>query len=99
MSNAAMRNGSNTVTNRYTDSKEKEDTEAIFPVPKKPVCNRAKKNKAIRASERASFRNEGLVLTACPFTPLTSVKGVSVVVVAILVSNSLQRTRDVKKVT
>ena len=99
MSNAPIRNGSNSGTNRYTESKEKEDTEAIFPVPKKPVCNNTKKNRAIRASERASFLNDGFVVIACPFAPFTRVTGVSVVVIAILVSSSLQRTRDVKKVT
>ena len=97
---APMSNGSNTGTNRYTDSNENDDTDAILPVPKNPVCNNTKKNNAIRASERASFRNDGFVLTTCPFAPpLTRVSGVSVVVVAILVSSSLQSTRVVKKVT
>jgi len=63
MSNAVIKKGSNRGTSRYTDSSEKEEIDAIFPVPKKPVCNRKKKNKAILASDKASFRKEGFVGT------------------------------------
>jgi hypothetical protein len=97
-SNAPMRNGSNTGTSRYTDSKENEEIEAIFPVPKNPVCNNTKKNNAIRASERANFRKEGFVVTACPFIPFVRTTGDSIDL-ATFVSSSLQRTRVVKNVT
>lgn len=59
MRRTPIRNGSKIGTRRYTDSREKEDREAIFPVPKNPVWRRIKKNKAIRASERANLRKEG----------------------------------------
>ena len=98
ISNAPMRNGSKTGTRRYTDSKENEEIEAIFPVPKNPICNKTKKKSAIRASERANFRNEGLVVTTCPFIPFVNITGASNDF-ATLVSSSLQRTRIVKKVT
>ncbi len=97
-SNAPMRKGSNTGTRRYTDSKENEEIEAIFPVPKNPVCNNTKKNSAIRASERVNFRNEGFVVTACPFIPFVKMACVSIDF-ATFVSSSLQRTRVVKNVT
>jgi|SRR5947207_393714 len=97
-SNAPMRKGSNTGTRRYTDSKENEEIEAIFPVPKNPVCKSTKKNSAIRASERFNFRNEGFVVTACPFIPLAKMACV-LIDFATFVSSSLQRTRVVKNVT
>jgi len=102
MSKAPMRNGSNTGTRRYTDSNEKDEILAIFPVPKKPVCNNTKKNRAILASESARFRNdgEGRAEMIWPLTPLPleRITGPSVVAVATFVSSSLQSTSVVKKV-
>lgn len=98
MSNTPIRNGSNIGTRRYTDSSENEETDAIFPVPKNPVCSSTKKNSAIRASERANLRNDGLDVTACPFIPFVRMTGVSIDF-ATFVSSSLHRTRVAKKVT
>jgi len=102
MSKAPIRNGSNTGTRRYTDSNENDETLAMFPVPKKPVCNNTKKNKAILASESTRFRKgredgAGIIwpLTPLPFERTT---GPSVVAVATFVSSSLQRTSVMKKV-
>lgn len=91
-------NGSNTVTRRYTDSNENDEIEAILPVPKNPVCSSTKKNSAIRASERANLRNDGFVVTACPFIPFMRITGDSIDF-ATFVSNSLHKTRVMKKVT
>jgi len=97
-SRVVIKKGSNTGTRRYTDSNENEEIEAIFPVPKNPVCSSTKKNSAIRASESASLRKDGFDVTACPFIPFARMTGVSIDF-ATFVSSSLHRTRVVKKVT
>lgn len=98
-SNAPMRNGSNTGTRRYTDSSENDEIEAIFPVPKNPVCNNTKKNSAIRASERDNLRKEDLDVTPYPFMhSLIKMTGISIDL-AIFVSRSPQRTKVMKNVT
>lgn len=98
MSNAPIRNGSNSGTRRYTDSSENDEIDAIFPVPKNPVCSSTKKNSAIRASERANLRNEDLDVTTCPFIPFVRMTGLSMDL-ATFVSSSLHKTRVAKKVT
>jgi hypothetical protein len=45
-----IKNGSNTVVNRYTDSIEKDDIDAKFPVPKKAILTKNKKKLATRIS-------------------------------------------------
>ncbi len=59
MRKAAMRKGSKTVVNRYTLSREKELTEAMFPVPKKARFTKKEKPRATRSSEN--------VILACCF--------------------------------
>src|SRR5438067_8469469 len=41
---------------RYTDSRENDEREATFPVPKKAICIRKKKKTATRVSARTSGR-------------------------------------------
>jgi len=98
MSSALMRNGSNTGTRRYTDSNENEESDATFPVAKNPVCNRIKKNSAIRASDNANFLNEVFLVTACPFMPFVNITGASYDIPS-FVSSSLHNTSVAKKIT
>ena len=41
---------------RYTASREKDDTEAMFPVEKKADCRKKRKKRARRRSGRATLR-------------------------------------------
>jgi hypothetical protein len=53
---APCEKGSKTGMRRYTDSREKEEMEAMFPVLKKADWRRKKKNREMRASERVRAR-------------------------------------------
>ena len=98
MRSAPIRKGSNTGTRRYTDSNEKDDTEAIFPVPKNPTWSNTKKKSAILASDKASFRKDDFDWLVCPLTPF--ILGIEVFAkIATLVSSSLQITSVAKNMT
>src|ERR1700734_310411 len=97
MRRAVMRKGSKTGTRRYTDSRENEDMERIFPVPKNPTCNNTKKKSAILASDNVNCRNDGFDRLVCPLPFMCGME--LCVEVAITVSSSLQITRVAQKMT
>jgi hypothetical protein len=98
MRSAPIRKGSNIGTRRYTDSNENDDIEAIFPVPKNPTCSNTKKNSAILASDKVSFRKDGFDRLVCPLAPFILDIEVSAEI-AIVVSSSLQITNVAKNIT
>jgi len=56
MRSAPWEKGSKTGIRRYTASREKEDTDAMFPVLKKADCRRKREKREMRASARVRAR-------------------------------------------